>query len=306
MRNSSRVSPAAHWASWAECPHCPCVPFLATRSRQRCHGASLASMQAAMRCREFLLDMGVEGPPWEDLIRGAVPRNDLDDAEPGGEARWQFQATQKVEDCCLRRAMWPRLPGPSRALLRSQGGSMAGLPFTSPHSRFDTAVPCSPLPSSLASFALFRSQRPPPCSLRSGRGSGRRGFMVESAAAQVCRGRRQSFVRASKTWIWLGRTCWTTVNWRLWRTTCHCSMERSLQLTALWCATGPHTHVAQTWTELLCRRRVGGRRPFVPRWVARSAGRGWSCCVRSAGGQTNASVSCASWPGPRSTLSPCT
>ena len=39
--------------------------------------------------------------------------------------------------------------------------------------------------------------------------------------------------------------------------------------------------------------------PKIPSWVASSAGRGWSCWgVRwPAGGQTNASVSCASWQG---------
>ena len=36
---------------------------------------------------------------WEDLIRGVVPKNDLDDAEPRVKHGWQFQATQKVEDC---------------------------------------------------------------------------------------------------------------------------------------------------------------------------------------------------------------
>ena len=122
-----------------------------------------------------------------------VPRNDLDDAEPGVKQGWQFQATQKVEDCYLSRAMWPRLPGPSRALLRSQGGPMAGLPFTSfptaVHSRFD-AQPFRVL-------LLRRLWLPLPCSARNCRCGrpldssghhraacavagvlGRRGFMV--------------------------------------------------------------------------------------------------------------------------------
>ena len=55
--------------------------------------------------------------------------------------RGQFGATQKVEDCFLSGAMWPRLSLPSRALLRSQGGPMTGLLFTCVptawHSRFD-------------------------------------------------------------------------------------------------------------------------------------------------------------------------
>ena len=95
-----------------------------------------------------------------------------------------------------------RLPGPSRALLRSQGGPMAGLPFTSfstaVHSRFD-AQPFRVL-------LLRRLWLPLPCSARNCRCGrpldssghhraacavagvlGRRGFVVESAAARVCR-----------------------------------------------------------------------------------------------------------------------
>ena len=100
-------------------------------------------LQAAVTCRERLLDVGFEAPSWVDLQRGAQPRqNELDDAEPGIKKHgWQFGATQKVEDCFLSGAMWPRLSLPSRALLRSQGGPLAGLPFTCVptawHFRFD-------------------------------------------------------------------------------------------------------------------------------------------------------------------------
>ena len=147
-----------------------------------------------------IVGRGYGSAPWEDLIRGVVPRDDLDDAEPGVKHGWQFQATQKVEDCYLSRAMRPRLPGPSRALLRSQGGPMARLPFTSfptaVHSRFD-AHPFRVL-------LLRRLWLPLPCASRNCRCGrpldssgdhraacavagvlGRRGFMVESAAARV-------------------------------------------------------------------------------------------------------------------------
>ena len=209
---SSRVSPAVCWASWADCLHTVHLrhPVLGDQIEAALsRGEPGQHLQAAMRCREQLLDVGMEAPPWEDLIRGVVPRNDLDDAEPGVKHWWQFQATQKVEDCYLSGAMWPRLSGPSRALLRSQGGPMDGLPFTSfptaVHSRFDG--PCSPLAPSLAPFALFRSQLPvwlstrfqwpPPCSLRGGRGSGAKGLCGGKRTSMSGSG-RQSFVeRAS-------------------------------------------------------------------------------------------------------------
>ena len=221
-----------------------CVtPFLATRSEAALsRGVPGQQLQAAVRCREQLLYVGMEAPPWEDLIRGAVPRNDLDDAEPGVKQGWQFQATQKVEDCYLSRAMWPRLPGPSRALLRSQGGPMAGLPFTSfptaVHSRFD-AQPFRdlflrrhwlPLPcfrSQLSVWPSTRFQWPPPCSLRSGRKVlQRRGFMV-------CVGKQAPAVSlnvsSARHGFGLGQTCWTTVDWRLWRT-CKTWIPRLAQL----------------------------------------------------------------------------
>ena len=93
-------------------------------------------LDAAASCRERLV------PPWEDLQRGALPRqHELDDAEPGVKRHgWQF-ASQKV-DCFLSGALWPGLSLPSRALLRSQRGPLGGLPFTcfptAAHSRFDT------------------------------------------------------------------------------------------------------------------------------------------------------------------------
>ena len=111
-------------------------------------------------------------------------------------------------------------------------------------------------------------------------------------------------MRECTTWMWLVRTCWTTVDWRLWRTVCRSSTERSLQMTPLWCpcssTTGLHTHVAPTWMGLLCRWRGGGRRPPYLSWVASSARRGWSCWGARwlARGLMNASVVCANWPKP--------
>ena len=113
-------------------------------------------LEAPARCRERLLDVGVEAPSLGGCracspAQAGVPKHG-----------WQFVATKKVEDCFLSGAMWSR--DSSRALLRSQGGHMAGLPFTCvPRGaflfRFPT-VPCSSLASSLAPMALFCSKLP--------------------------------------------------------------------------------------------------------------------------------------------------
>ena len=124
LRCSSRVSPAVYWASCADCH--TVHPVLGDQIEAALsRGEPGQHWQAAVRCREQLLDVGMEAP-----LRGAVPRNDLDGIEPGVKHGWQFQAPQKVEDCHLSGAMWPRISGPSRALLRSQGGPIAGLPFS--------------------------------------------------------------------------------------------------------------------------------------------------------------------------------
>ena len=135
LRKGSRISVAAYWASWADCLHTVQTqhPVLGVQiSAALSQGGIGQHMEAAATCRERLLDVSVKAPLWEDVARGAQP-----------------VATQKVEDRFLSGAMWPRMFDSSRALLRSQGGHMAGLPFT--------CVPLSSLAAPLAPFALFCS-----------------------------------------------------------------------------------------------------------------------------------------------------
>ena len=59
------------------------------RSAALSQGGIGQHMEAAATCRERLLDVGVEAPLWEDVARGALPRqNVLDDAEPGVPKTW--------------------------------------------------------------------------------------------------------------------------------------------------------------------------------------------------------------------------
>ena len=207
LRNASQMSTLVYWASWADClctvqQRYPAVGDQISSALSR--GAPGRYLDAAASCRERLLDVSFELPPWEDLQRGALPRqHELDDAEPGVKRHgWQFGASQKVDDCFLSGALWPGLSLPSRALLRSQGGPLAGLPFTcfptAAHSRFD-AQPFRLLLLRRLWLPLPSSARNCRCGLpldSSGHHRaacavagvlGRRGFAVESAAACVCR-----------------------------------------------------------------------------------------------------------------------
>ena len=186
------------------------------RSLLRCHVARQGCIwDAAASCRERLLDVSFEAPPWQDLQRGALPRqHELDDALK--RHGWQFGASQEVDDYFLSGDLWPRLSLPSRALLRSQGGPLAGLPFTcfpiAAHSRFDaqpvrvllfSSVACgSPLPSSARNCRCglpLDSQWPPPRSLCSGRGSGSQGLRSRECGTRLQRSRSQSLTQRSRS-----------------------------------------------------------------------------------------------------------
>ena len=207
LRSARRVSPAAYWASWVDCLH-------TIQSRHPPIGEQVTAaltdpvkgqhLQAAVASRDRLLDVGFEAPPWADLQSGAQPRqNDLEDAEPGAKKHgWQHGAAQKLEDCFVSGALWPRFPLASRALFRSQGGPMAGLPFscvpTARHSRFDPQLfrvlllrrLWLPIPPSDRNCRCglpldFRGHHRAACATAGV--LGRRGFALESAAARVCR-----------------------------------------------------------------------------------------------------------------------
>ena len=121
-------------------------------------------------------------------------------SEPWVWPGWQHEVTEAVLTHLLESSVRPRLTPAEQALLRSQGGPMSGVPFTSfstsPISRFDSSV--------FRVLLLRRLWLPlPPCTrkCRCGRlldvrgnhraacaivgALGRRGFPLESAAARV-------------------------------------------------------------------------------------------------------------------------
>ena len=160
--------------------------------------------EAAARCRESLVELGFDAPEWGDLARGLRPDFDpaADQFTSLSRNGWQQKASDVVENDFLARSIWPTLAHPEQALLRSQQGPMAGLPFTSSPLSAETTFQSQefrvlflrrlwqPLP--LSSFTC-RCGRPldsrfhhrAACPLAGV--LGRRGFALESAAARVCR-----------------------------------------------------------------------------------------------------------------------
>ena len=137
-------------------------------------------------------------------MRGVRPGYDplVDDLPRLSTQGWQHFASEAVEASFLADTIWPRLDVPHQALMRSQQGPMAGIPFTcmplSSESRFQ--------PQEFRVLLLRRLWQPLPLSssiCRCGRPLdsrghhraacsvagvlGRRGFALESAAARVCR-----------------------------------------------------------------------------------------------------------------------
>ena len=130
-------------------------------------------------CRLQLAEVGYNCLDWQSLLDGLRPRQvDLDEMDPGVPTHgWQFFAAQASERHFRKEVLWPRLAPTQQALMRSQSGPFAGLPFwavpSSPFSRFPPQLFC----------VLLLRRWPPPRSVL----EANRGFSVESAAARVCR-----------------------------------------------------------------------------------------------------------------------
>ena len=158
VRSLTQVSGHRHFVAAAACRSIDCVWVLSSNVGGSCPGSS---------------PCGPRGSPrgWTLSLQG-----------------WQHVASACVEDHFFQTVVLPRCLPPERALLRSQGGPLSGLPFvacpSSPHQRFV---------SHLFRVLLLRGLHLPSC--RCGHRTscptsgvlGRRGFALESAAARVCR-----------------------------------------------------------------------------------------------------------------------
>ena len=207
LRSASRGRQVSFWSSWADVLHMVRLrhPAVAETMLEGLNSDDPrhSHIQEAVVARSRLQDMGFRPPEWHALTNGERPHGfpDPDDVGPR-HCGWQRAATQDANGFFLTTAAWPRLSDKSRALLRSQGGPLAGLPFSccpsSFHTRFAPQVfrvlllrrlwlllpltkrtcGCGRL---LDSFGHHRA----PCANVGV--LGRRGFALESAAARVCR-----------------------------------------------------------------------------------------------------------------------
>ena len=247
LRSATRGRDCAFWASWADAlptirKRHPAVADQICVALQR--GDVGLHLVEAAQCRERLNTSGFESPEWGDVARGLQPGQiSLDDPMPGvARQGWQRGAAQHVEERFRTDIVWPRLDPPGQALLRSQSGPMAGIPFCcfpiSMVTRFEPQefrilllrrLWC-PLPLCSASCRCGRPLNPrghhrAACQVAGV--LGRRGFPIESAVARVCReagGRASHRVRPRTTVVW--RWSWTD---------CHCFTVHSSQWMRRWC-----------------------------------------------------------------------
>ena len=147
LRDASRTSQPAFWASWADClsmvnDRHPDVATMMVRQLSGVDDCESPSLQAAPRAAQE--STGVEGfevPSWEALVRGArPPPHEVDDYEPG-EARhgWQHEAASRVERL-FRIHLMERLAEHQQALLCSQSRPTAGMALSASPSNFLTRI----------------------------------------------------------------------------------------------------------------------------------------------------------------------
>ena len=206
IRSASRTAHAAYWGSWADC--------LSTIRERHSNIAEIMSealsnppatavhLQGVVQSRSSLATVGFTTPDWNSLLQGLRPRQpELDELDPGVPSHgWQFFAALSVEHHFRSHSVWPRLTPTEQALLRSQSGPMAGLPFssipTSSLSRFPPQLfrvlllrrllaSFAPCFSHLPVWPSTRRPWPPPCSVFEGRGAGESRFLC---GERCCKG----------------------------------------------------------------------------------------------------------------------
>jgi hypothetical protein len=147
LRCSSRISPAAYWASWADCLSTlsRSFPAFGAYMSEQLQAAELGARDALPRCvRELFaaaatLDAaGFSRPTWHDVRQGVRPATPNEDELTPGEWRhgWQFYASDACEQhesrLLLRafavhgRQLGIQGTAPDRARLHSCAGPHAG------------------------------------------------------------------------------------------------------------------------------------------------------------------------------------
>ena len=124
---------AAHWASWADCMH-----MIRNRHPSICRSILTGlsgeipsvGLQSVRRCGRELQDVGFELPSWVDLAEGLRPNSATVEDEPGlPRFGWQRVATACLEVDFKTHRLLPTMASAERALMRSQAGPLASVPF---------------------------------------------------------------------------------------------------------------------------------------------------------------------------------
>ena len=206
LQSAWRTRVPAHWASWADSLRMihQRHPEVANTMIRNLSEGDGRHFHAAAACCDELRAVGHIPPGWRALST-AQPQ-DIADRLPGvlgiPAEGWQHDASSCIEKFFCDSSVLPGMSAGERALLRSQGGPLAALPYTvvptCPLRRFDPDIfrvlllRRLRLPLPLSSHSC-RCGRPLDC-LGHHRAScsragvlGRRGFALESAAARVCR-----------------------------------------------------------------------------------------------------------------------
>ena len=175
----------------------------------------------ARTAREHLLEARFDVPSWEALANGLRPDAEDSASEPGVPRHgWQCKAMRPVNERFLEGVVQPRLLDASRALLRSQSGPFASLPFTSfPFARYARFDPQPfrvlllrrlwfPLPLSSPSCRCGRpldSQWPPPAQRAPWEGCWVQGVSHWSLPQRGFAGKQAAVcprMSESRTWTW--------------------------------------------------------------------------------------------------------
>ena len=147
LHSALRSRAPAHWASWADSLRMihrrhPAVAHIMIQHLIEPRG--LRHFSAAVACVDEILDMGFNPPDWRPLA--TAQREFLAARLPGvlsiPAQGWQHEASIAVETTFMEVSILSQLVPAERAMLHSQGGPLAGFPFTAvpvhPHVRFDS------------------------------------------------------------------------------------------------------------------------------------------------------------------------
>ena len=144
---STRVRNAAYWGSWADClemvfvRHPQIAEHIVGGMYQRIPGCLRSAQLSADKLRQ----VGVATPSWEALAAGLRPEQlvvELDPSQP--QAGWQKFASLMVQVFHREHTVWPHLSPTEQAMVRSQSGPLASVPFTATPTIRNTRIDSEP------------------------------------------------------------------------------------------------------------------------------------------------------------------